>query len=132
MEGQIMSRRQSITSAPTPFAAWEELWSHFDPHDSRTVHKHALAGVAPSVIAVLSMSVVTVVTIVIIVTTVAHAGSLIRSRDETWSRWSSTPDIRFGDNGDVPSGYAVIVEGQMVDLAVDGEYVDAAFVEPDQ
>ncbi len=124
MEGLLMKQRQNILSTSTPFAAWETLWSRFDADDSRTEHQHTLAAVAPSAIAVLSMSVVTVVTIVMIVTTVANAGLLIQSHDDTWSRWSSSPVIRIGDNGAVPSSYAAIVEEQIDAMAVDGTYID--------
>lgn len=120
-----MNQRQNILSAATPFAAWEELWSRFDTGDSRTEHKHSVAEVAPSVIAVLSMSIVTVATIVLIVTTVADAGLLIQSHDDAWSRWSSSPAVRFGDNGAVASSYAAIVEEQMAEMAIDGTYIDA-------
>lgn len=123
-----MTQRQNILSTPTPFAAWEALWSHFDSHDSRTDHKHALAAVAPSAVAVLSMCIVTVVTIVVIVTTVANAGLLIQSHDETWSRWSSSPAVRFGDNGAVPSSYAAIVEEQIEAMAIEETYTNEARV----
>jgi hypothetical protein len=124
MEGLIMKQRQNILSTPTPFAAWEALWSHFDGNDSRTEHKHTLAAVAPSAIAVLSMSIVTVVIIVLIVTTVASAGLLIQSQDDTWSRWSSSPVIRIGDNGAIPSSYAAIVEEQIDAMAIEESYAN--------
>lgn len=127
-----MSQRQDIPSAPTPFAAWDELWSRFDLRSSRTVQKRSLAGLVPSAIAVLSMSAVTVVTIVLIVTTVADAGLLFQSHNDAWSRWSSSPAIRFGANGEVPSSYAAIVEEQMNALVLDGAVANAAFVAPDR
>jgi hypothetical protein len=131
MEGSGMKQRQSVLSTPAPFAAWEELWSRFDSRDSRTVPHHRLAGVAPSIIAVLSMSAITVATIVLIVTTVADAGPLIQSHDDTWSRWSSSPDIRYGNNGGVPSSYAAVVEEQMAEMVFEGSYVGDAVQVPE-
>lgn len=112
-----MNRPPNTLSAPGPFAAWEELWSHFDAHDSRTVPRRSLAGIAPSLIAVLSMSVVTVVTIVLIVTTVANAGWAIQSQSDVWSRWSWSPAVRYGRNGEVPAGYAAMIEEQDAEIA---------------
>ena len=108
-----MNRRHNVRSAPAPFAAWEELWSRFDSRDSRTVRKRSWAGLVPSAIAVLSMSVVTVFTIVLVVTAVADAGSLIHAHDDTWSRWATSPDIRFGDSDAAPASYAAIAEEWM-------------------
>ncbi len=75
---------------------------------------------------------VAVVTIVLIVTTVADAGLLFHSHNDAWSRWSSSPAIRFGANGEVPSSYAAIVEEQMNELVLDGAVANAAFVAPDR
>ncbi len=110
-----MNRPHNVRSAPAPFAAWEELWSRFDSRDSRTVRKRSWAGLIPSAIALLSMSVVTVFTIVLVVTAVAEAGSLTHIRDDTWSRWSASPEVRLGDSGAAPASYAAIAEEWMDD-----------------
>ncbi|HPC96183.1 MAG TPA: hypothetical protein PLU87_14655 [Sedimentisphaerales bacterium] len=89
------------------------------------------AGILPSAIALVSMSIATVATIVVIVTTVASAGLWIRSPEDTWSRWSSSAELRFSDNIAGPSGYTPVVEDQMIELAIDEEYADAAFVVPE-
>ncbi len=125
-----MNRRPNALSAPGPFAAWEEVWSHFDARDSRTVPRRSLAGIAPSLIAVLSMSVVTVVTIVLIVTTVANAGWLIHSQNDTWSRWSGSPAVRYGRNGEVPPSYAALVEEQDAETASVSFYAGPFVPEP--
>jgi hypothetical protein len=94
------------------------------------VRKRPLAGIVPSAIALLSMSIVTVVVIVGIVTAVAGTEQM-RNSDGNLSRWSSSPELRFGDNGVGPSSYTTIVEGQMIELAIDGEYADTAFATPE-
>ncbi len=126
-----MSQRSHSRSMVTPSSPWDGLWSRFEPADSRTLRKRWPAGVVPSVIALVSMSIVTVATIVIIVTTIASAGLRIQSPDDTWSRWSSSPNLRFGDTDAGPSDYAAIVEDPMIELAIDGDYADAAFVKPE-
>ena len=77
------------------------------------MRKRSWAGLVPSAIAVLSMSVVTVFTIVLVVTAVADAGSLIHAHDDTWSRWATSPDIRFGDSDAAPASYAAIAQEWM-------------------
>ena len=124
-----MSQRSHAKSVVTPLSPWDRLWSGFEPQDSRTVRKRSLAGIVPSAIALLSMSIITVVTIVGIVTAVAGTEQM-RSSDGNLSRWSSSPELRFGNNGVGPSSYTAIVEGQMIELAIDGEYADTAFATP--
>jgi len=126
-----MSQRSDSRSVVTPSSPWDGLWSHFERGDSRTLRKRWPAGVIPSAIALVSMSIVTVVTIVVIVTTIASAGLRIQSPDDAWSRWSSSPSLRFGDNGATPPDYAAIVEDPMIELAIDSDYADAAFVKPE-
>ncbi len=125
-----MSQRSRTPSVVTPLSPWDRLWSGREPQDSRTVRKRPLAGIVPSAIALLSMSIVTVVVIVGIVTAVAGTEQM-RNSDGNLSRWSSSPELRFGDNGVGPSSYTTIVEGQMIELAIDGEYADTAFATPE-
>lgn len=114
-----MSRQSDVRPAAASFAAWDALWSHFDARDSRTVRRWSPAGLVPSLIAVLSMSVITVVTIVLVVTTVADAGLRIHGPDDTWSQWSTSPQIRLGDSAASPAGFAAIVEEMMSEPAID-------------
>jgi hypothetical protein len=86
-----------------------------------------LAGLVPSAIVVLSMSIITAVTIVLITTTLAH----IHSYNETWSRQSATPEIWFGDNGTIPAGHIAMVEQQISEFAF-GETRSDAIVTPDR
>ncbi len=125
-----MSQRSRTPSVVTPLSPWDRLWSGCEPQDSRTVRKRSLAGVIPSAIVLLSMSIVTVVAIVGIVTAVAGTEQM-QSSDGNLPRWSSSPELRFGDNGVGPSSYTTIVEGQMIELAIDGEYADTAFAAPE-
>lgn len=122
-----MNRQENMGSAPTPVGARRMLWSDFDSRDSRTVRGRLAAGLVPSAVVVLSMSVVTVVTLVLIVTTLAK----IHSYNEAWSRRSATPEIWFGDNGTVPAGYIALVEEQTGEFAF-GETHSDAIVTPDR
>ncbi len=126
-----MNLRPNTLSAPGPFAAWEELWSRFDARDSRTVPRRSLAGIAPSLIAVLSMSVVTVVMIVLIVITVANADWVIQSQNDVWSRWSWSPAVRYGRNGEVPAGYAAMIEEQDAETASEEFHANAESFVPE-
>lgn len=126
-----MSQRSHARSVVTPSSPWDRFRARFEPADSRTMRRRWPAGILPSAIALVSMSIVTVATIVVIVTAIASAGLRIPSPDDPWSRWSSSAELRFGDNIAGPSGYTPVVEGQMIELAIDGEYADAAFVVPE-
>lgn len=119
-----MSRKSDVRPTVASFAAWDALWSHFDARDSRTVRRWSLAGLVPPVIAVLSMSIVTVVTIVLVVTTVADAGPRIHGPDDTWSQWSTSPEIRFGDSATAPASFAAVAEEVMSQPAIDEAYPD--------
>jgi len=55
-------------------------------------------GLVPSLVALTSIVALTVVTLVVITTTVAQTARPSRDEKGTWTRWSSSPDIRFGDN----------------------------------
>ncbi len=52
----------------------------------------------PSFVALISIAALTVTTLVLVVTTVAHADSQRPGDNSAWTRWSSSPEIRFGDN----------------------------------
>lgn len=125
-----MSRQSYTKSVATPLSPWDELWSGFEPQDSRTVRRWSPAALVPSAIVLLSMSIVTVVTIVGIVTAVAGTKPL-QGSDGNLSRWSSSPEIQIGDNNVGPWSYTTIVDGQMIELAIDGEYIDAVFIAPE-
>jgi hypothetical protein len=130
MEEPVMSRQSYTKSVVTPLSPWDELWSGFEPQDSRTVRRWSPAALVPSAIVLLSMSIVTVVTIVGIVTAVAGTKPL-QGSDGNLSRWSSSPEIQIGDNNVGPWSYTTIVDGQMIELAIDGEYIDAVFIAPE-
>lgn len=52
----------------------------------------------PSFVALVSIAAITVTTLVLVVTTVARADSQRYGDNSAWTRWSSSPEIRFGDN----------------------------------
>jgi len=52
----------------------------------------------PSFVALVSIATFTTATLVLVVTTVARADSQRPGDNSSWTRWSSSPEIRFGDN----------------------------------
>ena len=52
----------------------------------------------PSFVALVSIAALTVATLVLVVTTVARADSQRPDDNSAWTRWSRSPEIRFGDN----------------------------------
>lgn len=126
-----MSRQSDVRPAAASFAGWDALWSHFDARDSRTVRRWSPAGLVPSLIAVLSMSVITVVTIVLVATTVADAGLRIHGPDDMWSQWSTSPEIGFGDSVATPASFAAVAEEMMSEPAIDGT-LPAVLIAPDR
>lgn len=52
----------------------------------------------PSFVALMAITIFTTATLVLVVTTVARADSQRPGDNSAWTRWSSSPEIRFGDN----------------------------------
>jgi len=52
----------------------------------------------PSFVALISIAAFTAATLVLVVTTIARADSQRHGDNSSWTRWSSSPEIRFGDN----------------------------------
>jgi hypothetical protein len=52
----------------------------------------------PSFVALVAIAALTIATLVLVVTTVARADSQRYGDNSAWTRWSSSPEIRFGDN----------------------------------
>ena len=41
----------------------------------------------------------------------------IQSQGDAWSRWSWSPAVRYGRNGEVPASYAAMMEEQDAEIA---------------
>ena len=52
----------------------------------------------PSLIALAAITAFTTATLVLVITTVARADVPMHGNNGTWTRWNSSPEIRFGDN----------------------------------
>ena len=52
----------------------------------------------PSLVVLAAIAALPVATLVLVVTTVARADSQIPGDNSAWTRWSSSPEICFGDN----------------------------------
>jgi hypothetical protein len=52
----------------------------------------------PSFVALVAIAALTITTLVLVVTTVAQADPQRPADNSAWTRWSSSPEIRFGDN----------------------------------
>lgn len=64
----------------------------------------------PSFVVLASIAVLTATTLVLIVTTVAQADTQRDNDNGIWTRWSSSPDIRFGDNTIRPADLNYLTE----------------------
>jgi len=57
-----------------------------------------IRSLVPSFVVLASIVALTAATLVLVVTTVARADSQVPGDNSAWTRWSSSPEIRFGDN----------------------------------
>lgn len=119
-----MSQKLHIPASQKHRTAWEVFCSQVRQPHSRTSDGHWLLDPAATVVAVLTISILTVATIVLIVTTVANTGLLIQSHDDCWSRWNSSPPLRFGDNSLVPEEFAMTDEEQIDDFTIEQAYAN--------
>lgn len=108
----MMRRSLQTVSERDWFTLWGVPSGNPKTNDSRTAWRRSLYAAAASLVAILAISLLTIVTIVLVVTTLAGGGpgcpDNYGSGDSAgWSRWSSSPDIQYGNNG--TASYAALV-----------------------